>query len=107
MKKTSRRSVSISGELYEALQNYSDLHGLGQSQVVEDTLRILLGMAPRPDGLVSTKRAATMIRKREQKRRAKEAQDQHDKMPFDPKMNWANTIETDTPERAPSNTLFL
>lgn len=50
-KKQTRRSISVSGELYERLQAYCLAHGKTGSGVVEDLLRSFLGMEERAPNL--------------------------------------------------------
>lgn len=50
-KKQTRRSISVSGDLYDRLKEYCDQHGLSLSGVVETQLRRHLGLGevePRP-----------------------------------------------------------
>jgi outer membrane biosynthesis protein TonB len=47
--KQTRRSLSISGELYDALKRAADLVHEGQSTVAERLLRQALGMKPRQE----------------------------------------------------------
>ena len=46
LKKQTRRAVSISGELYEALHARAIQDGCGASTIVERELRSFLGLAP-------------------------------------------------------------
>jgi len=50
-KKQTRRSISVSGELYEKLQAYCQANGKTGSGVVEDLLRSFLGMEERAPNL--------------------------------------------------------
>jgi hypothetical protein len=50
-KKQTRRSISVSGELYERLQAYCLANGKTGSGVVEDLLRSFLGMEERAPNL--------------------------------------------------------
>jgi hypothetical protein len=53
--KQTRRSISISGELYEALKAKAEADGDSQSGLVEATMREALGMQPRSKRSPATK----------------------------------------------------